>query len=105
MARWLAKTAARGYGGQHQKLRAQWKPTVDAGHAWCTEVICLQPTRWIPPGTPWHLAHTPDRGGYRGPAHEQCNIAEVNRRRSDARRRARPPVRTVPLPLRTSRRW
>jgi len=74
-------TAARGYGRDHQRLRAQWKPVVDAGRASCHAAVCLKPTRWIQPGTPWHLGHTPDRSTWTGPEHEQCNIAEVNRRR------------------------
>jgi hypothetical protein len=96
------KTAARGYGRPHQKLRAKWKPAVDAGQEFCRNPICLMPYgprvgRWIPPGTPWHLGHTPDRTAWTGPEHEQCNIADANRRRAH-----RP--RTSPGWF-TSRRW
>jgi hypothetical protein len=36
MARWKgATTKQRGYAGPHQKLRAQWKPAVDEGQAFC----------------------------------------------------------------------
>ena len=103
MARYQGTTAQRGYGGQHQRVRAQWKPAVDAGQAYCAEVTCLEPSRWIQPGTPWHLAHDDGQRGYRGPAHERCNIAEVNRRRGGTRRRKVP--RPQPARWRTSRRW
>jgi hypothetical protein len=79
-ARPLRKTAERGYGGSHQKLHKHWAPIVAAGGGWCTEPICLMTTRWIPPGTPWHLAHAEGQAGYRGPAHRRCNLAERNRR-------------------------
>ena len=59
MARYYGTTTQRGYGGQHQKLRAQWKPVVDAGQAYCHAIVCLKADRWIPPGTPWHLGHSP----------------------------------------------
>jgi hypothetical protein len=74
--RWRGKTAARGYGGGHQRLRAQWKPAVDAGQAWCHAVVCLKPSRHITPGTPWHLGHTPDRTAWTGPEHSVCNLSD-----------------------------
>jgi len=99
MPRWKgASTKQRGYAGPHQKLRAQWAPLVDAGQVSCHETICVMPSRWIQPGTPWHLAHTPDASGYRGPAHQRCNLAEANRRR--AGRQQWQPARWV-----TSRSW
>lgn len=70
-------TTERGYGSEHQQTRARLRPTVDRGEAYCAEVICLMPSRWIEPGTPWDLAH--DRSGaslYLGPAHAKCNRAE-----------------------------
>jgi hypothetical protein len=93
-----AKTTARGYGSAHQAEREQWRPTVEAGLAQCAEPVCLMPSRWIPPGAAWDLAH--DRQAtrhagvtvYRGPAHARCNRAE------GARHRAHP----TPTPL---RRW
>ena len=99
MARYYyGTTAQRGYGGAHQRLRAQWKPEVDAGQAWCHAAICLKPDRHIQPGTPWHLGHTPDRQAWTGPEHERCNIAEANRRRRQ--RLWQQPARWV-----TSRSW
>lgn len=67
------------YGSTHKRERARLAPTVDAGEAHCSEIVCLEEedgrTRWIPPGTPWDLAHDgPDT--YRGPAHERCNRSE-----------------------------
>ena len=69
-------TAARGYGGPHQKVRATLTPIVHRGDAWCTEPICLEPDRWIPPNTAWDLAHDRINGGYLGPAHARCNRSE-----------------------------
>lgn len=86
----MASTTARGYGTEHQRLRAQLKPVVDAGQGWCTEPVCLMRTRWIPPGTAWDLAHLPDRSGYRGAAHRKCNRADGARRGNRMRRWRRP---------------
>ncbi len=105
MARWQGTTAQRGYGTPHRKLRARWKPVVDAGHGICHAAICLMPTRHITPGTPWHLGHTPDRTAWTGPEHERCNESDGarrgNRNRPSPRRR-----RTLPQTAwTTSRRW
>jgi hypothetical protein len=71
----------------HRNLRAQYRCVVERGDGWCTEVICLNPHgRWIPPGTPWDLAHDID-GSYLGPAHARCNRSEGARRGN--RRRSR----------------
>jgi hypothetical protein len=64
---------ARGYGLHHKRERERWRRFVDAGHATCAAVVCLEPTRHIQPGTPWDLDHTDDRSGYRGPTHARCN--------------------------------
>jgi hypothetical protein len=92
----LAKTTDRGYGTEHQGERKRWEPVVASGQAYCAETICVMPDRWIPPGSTWHLAHTEDRTGYRGPAHARCNLAERNRRHNRRRRTRR---------WRTSRQW
>jgi hypothetical protein len=123
MARWKGKTTKeRGYSGWHQKLKEQWRPLVDAGQVSCHEDICLEErdgrTRWIAPGTPWHLSHTPDGSAWTGPSHRRCNIAESNRRTPrggtprGSKRRAtakaaasRTRAFTIPAPLRTSRDW
>lgn len=85
----LGDTTASGYGWDHQQERARWKPTVDRGEAWCTEPICLMRDRWIPPGTPWDLAHNRETGGYRGPAHARCNRSEGARWGNRVRRTTR----------------
>jgi hypothetical protein len=72
------------YGPKHVAERARVKPEVDAGLAYCAEVVCLyeqetgdQESRWIEPGTDWHLAHDRKRPGqYHGPAHARCNDSE-----------------------------
>src|SRR6266705_1013510 len=90
MARTRAKTAARGYGGEHARIRAQWEPVVDAGQAACHATRCLMTSRWIVPGTPWNLGHAPDRSAYTGPEHERCNKSE-GASRGNRMRRQQPP--------------
>jgi hypothetical protein len=68
-------TTDRGYGADHQAAREHWRPIVEAGHATCAAVICLEPDRAIRPDEPWHLDHNEDRTGYRGPAHPRCNTS------------------------------
>jgi hypothetical protein len=70
----------RGYDHHHQAERERWEPIVDAGDAYCTEPICLEPTRWIEPGSAWDLAHGDTRDEYRGTAHATCNRSEGGRR-------------------------
>lgn len=79
-------TTERGYGREHQKVRASWSPLVDAGMVQCHAVICVMPTRWIEPGSKWHLGHTADRSGWTGPEHQRCNTADGGRRRGRGRR-------------------
>jgi hypothetical protein len=64
-------TTLSGYGNQHQKLRAAWRPYVEAG-----EVDCARCGKPITPGTPWDLGHDDqDRSRYSGPEHATCNRA------------------------------
>jgi hypothetical protein len=71
---WM-KTAARGYGAVHQKLRAQAKALVDSGGA-----VCWRCGIAINPGEPFDLGHDDhDRGTYRGPEHRRCNRATNGR--------------------------
>ena len=59
----------RGYDNAHRKLRAQWKPLVEAGRVNCWR--CRQP---IQAHEAWHLGHDDNnREAYRGPEHEHCN--------------------------------
>lgn len=81
VARTGLTTTQRGYGWTtHQAQRRRWKPIVDAGQAYCCNADCLMSSRWIPPGTPWDLGHTPDRSAWTGPEHRRCNRAEGARR-------------------------
>lgn len=86
-------TAQRGYGTQHEKLRARWAPRVAAG-----VVPCARCGMRIPPGAAWDLDHDDDRRGYRGPAHASCNrsagAAKGNAMR--APRAPRRPIRSRP---------
>ena len=68
------------YGTAHRKLRDKWAREIEAGYGYCSEIVCLMPSRWIPPGTEWHLAHNEDGITYRGPAHAFCNQSEGGRR-------------------------
>ena len=71
-----ASTTDRGYGREHQNLRAQWTPKVDA-----LEVDCWRCGQLIVPdyslrGDGWDLGHHDhDRAQYRGPEHIGCNRA------------------------------
>jgi predicted nucleic acid-binding Zn ribbon protein len=80
-----AKTAARGYGGAHQKLRAQWAPKVATG-----AVLCWRCGHPIQPGQPWDLGHDDhDRTTYRGPEHRHRTAHCVGNRKAGARKGAR----------------
>ncbi|TYB97129.1 hypothetical protein FXF53_20510 [Micromonospora sp. WP24] len=69
-------TTARGYGWQHQQIRAQWAPQVATGR-----VICWRCGEHIPRGAPWDLGHDDhNRDVYRGPEHRGCNRATASRR-------------------------
>lgn len=70
-----ASSSKRGYGAEHRRIRAKWQAVVDRGEVSCC--LCGQP---IAPGSRWHLDHTPDRTGYRGPAHVGCNQTDGARR-------------------------
>src|SRR6266702_8176699 len=73
-------TTERGYGTAHRKDRAKWKLLVDGGHGVCCEPICLMSSRWIPPGSEWHLAHTDDGTAVKGVSHKICNVGDGGRR-------------------------
>lgn len=82
-------TTARGYGAAHQRERARWRPTVEAGNATCWR--CGDP---IDPAEPWDLGHDDDDrdAEYRGPEHAgRCNRAEAARRTNAKRRTRRAP--------------
>lgn len=64
------------YNQAHRRERQRLTPIVNAGHAYCTQPTCIEPNRWIKPGTPWDLAHNRTTGGWHGPAHARCNRSE-----------------------------
>lgn len=76
---------------EHRAQRKRWASVVTAGDAYCVEPRCLVElqggSRWIPPGSRWHVSHTPDGTTYLGPSHERCNTSEGaargNRERGD----------------------
>lgn len=77
------------YRRAHQAERERWRPTVEAGQAYCVEPICLELRdgrgRWIHPLSKWHLCHDAATGAWLGPGHPRCNIAESNRRNAKKR--------------------
>jgi len=84
-------TAQRGYGGPHQRTRAQWEPIVAQGHTLCAQPICLMPTRTIHPWQRWDLGHTTNRDAYIGPCHMRCNRID-GARRNRTHRHGRLPI-------------
>lgn len=71
----------RGYGRDHLALAADWQRRLDAGEqVACANPNCFTPSHPVDPRPGyWHLGHTPDRAGYRGPEHPVCNLAEAGR--------------------------
>ena len=70
---------------EHRQTRAAWQRRIDAGPVPCTR--CGQA---IVRGMRWHLDHTDDRAGYRGPSHAACNLraaAKAGNRAQKARLR------------------
>lgn len=68
-------TTERGYGAQHQQMRAKYQRVVDAGAAECWR--CGTP---IKPGEAWHLGHDDnDRTKYRGVECPPCNLGTGGR--------------------------
>src|SRR5215468_165535 len=72
-------TLQKGYDANYVRLRKQWSSVVSAGEAICSEAVCLEASRWIAPGSDWHLAHSPDRARILGPAHARCNLSEAGK--------------------------
>jgi hypothetical protein len=64
---------ARGYDTEHDRLRARWKPRVEAGGVHCHAAVCVEPARLILAGQAWDLGHTADRTAWTGPEHASCN--------------------------------
>jgi hypothetical protein len=100
--RWTGTTAQRGYGRPHQVLREQRLAAYRPGD------LCAhggEPMQYWPLSVARRyldLPHTADRGGYLpGLSCRKHNRADGAVRGNKMRGR----VRTIPLPLRTSRRW
>lgn len=73
------------YGWQHQQLRLDWKPAVDAGEVQCRRApygLCVADDPVIRPGEPWDLGH-PDHEcpAPTAPEHRLCNRGAPRRRR------------------------
>ena len=72
------------YGHNHRKIRERWGQVVARGDGWCQQGLpgngssgtCVHRTRWIPPGTAWHLGHADDGETIIGPCHARCNILD-----------------------------
>lgn len=79
------KDSAKYSSPEHKAERARWTPVVAAGEAHCAEPVCLMPSRWIPPGSAWDVAHDPSGTRYIGPAHARCNRSEGARRGNRSR--------------------
>ena len=74
----------------HQQRRDALRPFVEAGEAYCVEPVCVMATRWIAPGSQWHLSHDPSGTVTIGPSHARCNTSEAAIRGN--KMRARRPV-------------
>ena len=60
----------RGYGAEHDELRAAWQAKIDDGEL----VVCATCTTVITPATQWDLGHAKgDRSRYLGPQCWPCN--------------------------------
>ena len=98
MSRAKAKTAARGYGAQHQRLRRRWAREVKEGL-----VNCARCGDVIYPYEAWDLGHVDgDKSRYAGPEHRHCNRQTATHK---AKRRRRVQVAWVEPRLSTSRDW
>lgn len=94
----MPTTAERGYGAEHQKLRAQLKrDVVDPGHAYCWRC-----GGWINSDEPWDLGHDDhDRTKYRGPEHRGRECAAHGNRATNLRARRE----AGPRAIVSSREW
>jgi hypothetical protein len=68
-----AKAAARGYGGDHKKLRKALLPQAYG-------IPCYRCGQLMLEGQALHLDHTDDRAGYGGFSHADCNVKAAARK-------------------------
>lgn len=66
----------RGYGRDHDRLRAQWAARLTSSP---TPIPCARCGHPIDPRTPWDLGHNDDRTQWTGPEHASCNRAAGGR--------------------------
>ena len=76
MRRSYGKTADRGYGGEHQRLRARLGAASRRRAGLVPRPDLQDAARWIAPGTDWDLGHTPAARARTGPEHASCNRGE-----------------------------
>ena len=95
----MASTTARGYGYDHQKLRAALLPGA-YGHPCPHHGTDPQCPGLMLPGQALDLDHTDDRTAYRGMAHASCN-RRAGGRKGNAKRASHP----NPEDLHVTREW
>ena len=72
----------RGYGHEHQMLRAEWQRRIDSGEV----ITCADGCGTRITGRDWQLGHDHLRGGYLGPQTIAHNTSDGGRRGAAARR-------------------
>ncbi len=72
----------RGYGTEHQRLRAQLLPLAHGKPCHLCGVVMRE-------GDDLHLDHTEDRSGYRGMSHAACNVLDGAKRGGERARQKR----------------
>jgi hypothetical protein len=80
------------YGMAHRRKRAEWQARIDGGE----KVYCARCGNPIVAGSRWQLGHNHIAGGYLGPEHARCNLADRNRRNNWKLRRRRKPIASRP---------
>lgn len=58
------------------------------GYLICAQPECLEPSRLIEQGQPWHAGHNDEGTGYIGPVHAHCNVVD-GAKRARARQQTR----------------
>lgn len=76
--------AARHDTPEYRDSRKKWGRVVAYGAGVCHQPVCLMADRYIPPGTPWDLAHDDSGTVILGPAHAKCNRSEAGKKRHRA---------------------